>query len=123
AAGVVECSGIDWKELNLTSGTYVFGNALVFVSVCGSAFYNVYSKKLLVRYTPLQVLLYSYYFVVAFLIPITIYSEPDAFRQIVHYTVRTWVGIALLAVLQYCISMVIFLTVLARLDATQASLS
>jgi drug/metabolite transporter (DMT)-like permease len=123
AAGVVECSGVDWKELNLTSGTYVFGNALVFVSVCGSAFYNVYSKKLLERYTPLQVLLYSYYFVVAFLMPITFYSEPNAFQQIVHYTARTWIGIALLAVLQYCLSMVIFLTVLARLDATQATLS
>jgi drug/metabolite transporter (DMT)-like permease len=76
-----------------------------------------------VRYTPLQVLLYSYYFVVAFLMPITFYTEPDAFRQIVHYTARTWIGITLLAVLQYCISMVIFLTVLARMDATQASLS
>ncbi len=123
AAGVVECSGVDWKELNLTGSTYLLGNGLIFISVCGSAFYNVYSKKLLVRYTPLQVLLYSYYFVVAFLIPITFYSEPDALQQIVHYTVRTWLGIALLAVLQYCISMVIFLTVLARLDATQASLS
>ena len=123
AAGVVECSGVDWKELNLTGSTYLLGNGLIFVSVCGSAFYNVYSKKLLVRYTPLQVLLYSYYFVVAFLIPITFYLEPDAFRQVIHYTVQTWVGIALLAVFQYCISMVIFLTVLARLDATQASLS
>jgi drug/metabolite transporter (DMT)-like permease len=123
AAGVVECSGVEWKELNLTGGTYLPGNSLIFISVCGSAFYNVYSKKLLVRYSPLQVLLYSYYFVVAFLIPITFYTEPNAFHEIVHYTARTWLGIALLAVLQYCLSMVIFLTVLARLDATQASLS
>jgi drug/metabolite transporter (DMT)-like permease len=123
AAGVVECSGVDWKELNLTGGTYLLGNGLIFASVCGSAFYNVYSKKLLVRYTPLQVLLYSYYFVIAFLMPITFYTEPKAFHQIFHYTAQTWVGIALLAVMQYCVSMVIFLTVLARLDATQASLS
>jgi drug/metabolite transporter (DMT)-like permease len=123
AAGVVECSGVDWKQLNLTGGSYLLGNALIFVSVCGSAFYNVYSKKLLVRYTPLQVLLYSYYFVIAFLIPITFIVEPEAARQMPRYTAQTWIGIALLAVLQYCISMVIFLTVLARLDATQASLS
>jgi drug/metabolite transporter (DMT)-like permease len=123
AAGVVECSGVDWKELNLTGGTYLLGNALIFISVCGSAFYNVYSKKLLERYTPLQVLLYSYYFVVMFLMPITLYTEPYAFQQIFHYTARTWMGVALLAVLQYCLSMVIFLTVLSRLDATQASLS
>jgi drug/metabolite transporter (DMT)-like permease len=122
-AGVVECSGVDWKELNLTSQGYLLGNALIFISVCGSAFYNVYSKKLLERYTPLQVLLYSYYFVIAFLLPITLYAEPGAFHQIPYYTVKTWVGIALLAVFQYCLSMVIFLTVLTRLDATQASLS
>jgi drug/metabolite transporter (DMT)-like permease len=122
-AGVVECSGVDWKELNLTSKGYLLGNALIFISVCGSAFYNVYSKKLLERYTPLQVLLYSYYFVIAFLMPITLYTEPGAFHQIPSYTLKTWVGIALLAVFQYCLSMVIFLTVLTRLDATQASLS
>jgi drug/metabolite transporter (DMT)-like permease len=122
-AGVVECSGVDWKELNLTSQGYLLGNALIFISVCGSAFYNVYSKKLLERFTPLQVLLYSYYFVIAFLLPITLYAEPGAFHQIPYYTVKTWVGIALLAVFQYCLSMVIFLTVLTRLDATQASLS
>jgi drug/metabolite transporter (DMT)-like permease len=122
-AGVVECSGVDWKELNLTSQGYLLGNALIFISVCGSAFYNVYSKKLLERFTPLQVLLYSYYFVIAFLLPITLYAEPGAFHQIPYYTVKTWLGIALLAVFQYCLSMVIFLTVLTRLDATQASLS
>jgi drug/metabolite transporter (DMT)-like permease len=122
-AGVVECSGVDWKELNLTSKGYLIGNALIFLSVCGSAFYNVYSKKLLERYTPLQVLLYSYYFVIAFLMPITLYTEPGAFHQIPSYTAKTWLGIALLAVFQYCLSMVIFLTVLTRLDATQASLS
>jgi len=122
-AGVVECSGVDWKELNLIGSNYLTGNLLIFASVCGSAFYNVYSKKLLGRYTPLQVLLYSYYFVVAFLIPITLYTEPDAVRMISHYTAQTWVGITLLAVLQYSLSMVIFLTVLTRLDATQASLS
>lgn len=123
AAGVVECSGVKWNELNLAGGTYLLGNGLIFVSVCGSAFYNVYSKKLLARYTPLQVLLYSYYFVVACLIPITFGIERAAFQEIFRYTARTWIGIALLALFQYCISMVIFLTVLARLDATQASLS
>jgi drug/metabolite transporter (DMT)-like permease len=122
-AGVVECSGVDWKALDFTGRGYLLGNVLIFISVCGSAFYNVYSKKLLERYTPLQVLLYSYYFVVTLLIPITLYAEPGAFHQITSYTAKTWLGIALLAVFQYCLSMVIFLSVLTRLDATQASLS
>jgi drug/metabolite transporter (DMT)-like permease len=122
-AGVVECSGVDWRSLDFTGKGYLLGNLLIFVSVCGSAFYNVYSKKLLEKYTPLQVLLYSYYFVNLLLLPITFFSEPGSFHQIAEYTAKTWLGIALLAVFQYCLSMVIFLTVLTRLDATQASLS
>ena len=122
-AGVFECSGVNWRELNLVGGAYLIGNVLIFFSICGSAFYNVYRKKLLERYTPLQVVLYSYYFVVALLIPITALVEPEAFREVLHYRTQTWAGIAMLALIQYCLSMVIFLAVLSRLDATQASLS
>ena len=68
-------------------------------------------------------LLYSYYFVIAFLVPITLYAEPGVVHEVAHYTARTWIGIALLAVFQYWLSMVIFMIVLNRLDATQAGLS
>jgi drug/metabolite transporter (DMT)-like permease len=34
-----------------------------------------------------------------------------------------WIGLAILAIFQYFLSMVIFLNVLTRLDATQAALS
>jgi drug/metabolite transporter (DMT)-like permease len=107
----------------MTSMKFLMGNLLIFASVNGSAFYNVYSKKLLTRYTPLQVLLYSYYAVIAFLLPITAYMEPDGFRNILHFTPTVWGGLLALAIFQYFLSMVIFLAVLTRLDATQASLS
>lgn len=122
-AGIAVCSGVDWKTLNFSGSSNALGNLLIVASVCGSAFYNVYSKKLLGQYTPLQVLLYSYYFVVALLVPITIFLEPEFLRQVMHYTAQTWIGIGLLAGLQYFLSMVLFLTVLKRLDAIQASLS
>jgi len=121
--GVLECSGINWKELNLTSLTFLLGNVMIFLSVNGSAFYNAYSKKLLQRYSPLQVLLYSYYAVFAFLCPITVYVEPQGFVNLRHYSTTVWVGLAMLALFQYFLSMVIFLNVLTRLDATQAAVS
>jgi drug/metabolite transporter (DMT)-like permease len=121
-AGVVECSGVDWRELNMTGSQFLLGNALIFLSVNGSAFYNVYSKKLLEHYTPLQVLLFSYYAVIAFLAPIAVALEPRGFVDMPQYTLKTWIGIGILAIFQYFISMVIFLIVLARLDAIQASL-
>jgi drug/metabolite transporter (DMT)-like permease len=121
--GVLECSGIDWKELNLVSVKFLLGNLMIFLSVNGSAFYNAYSKRLLRRYSPLQVLLYSYYAVFAFLCPITVYTEPGGFINLPHYNRTVWLGLVMLAVFQYFLSMVIFLNVLTRLDATQAAVS
>jgi drug/metabolite transporter (DMT)-like permease len=39
------------------------------------------------------------------------------------FTLKVWIGLLLLAVFQYFLSMVLFLNVLTRLDATQAALS
>jgi len=122
-AGVLECSGINWGSLNFTSGKFLLGNILIFCSVNGSAFYNAYSKKLLGRYTPLQVLLYSYYVVFVFMLPIAAYSEPVSFLHLPHFKPVVWAALMVLAVLQYGLSMVLFLSVLSRLDATQAALS
>jgi drug/metabolite transporter (DMT)-like permease len=121
--GVLQCSGVDWKELRFESGAALAGNALIVCGVAGSAFYNVYSKKLLRRYTALEVLLYSYIAVVITLLPITAYLEPTSLQTIGSFSSRVWLGVALLAGFQYFLSMVIFLQVLTRLDATQAGMS
>lgn len=121
-AGVAECSGVDWKELDMTSPRFMLGNLMLLISVVASAFYNVYSKHLLQRYSPLQVALYSYYTVSAVLFPVVLYAEPKSFVEMRHFSVTVWIGMTLLAVFQYFLSMVVFLNVLTRLDATQAAL-
>lgn len=121
-AGVLECSGVDWSQLNFNNSKFFLGSVMIFLSVNGSAFYNVYSKKMLKRFSPLQVLLYSYYAVFFFMLPITLYSEPRSFQSLPHFKPVVWFGLLALAVLQYLLSMVIFLNVLTRLDATQAGL-
>lgn len=120
--GVLACSGVDWKSLNFGRG-YLLGNTLIFLSVLGSAFYNAYSKKVLERHSPLQVLLYSYYALLLVLVPVTIAAEPSGFINLPHYSKTVWIGLAILAIFQYFLSMVIFLNVLTRLHATQAALS
>lgn len=122
-AGVLECSGVAWGSLDFRSSRFFLGSLMIFLSVNGSAFYNVYSKKMLRRYSPLRVLLYSYYAVFIFMLPITLAAEPHAFLNLPHFSIGVWCGIAALAVFQYLLSMVIFLNVLTRLDATQAGLS
>jgi drug/metabolite transporter (DMT)-like permease len=122
-AGVLACSGVDWGALNLTGRQYLIGNLLIAGSVLGSAFYNTYSKRLLAAYSELEVLLYSYYAVLAVLIPLTIAGESSTLREALTFDSKTWAGLAILAIFQYFLSMVIFLNVLTRLDATQAALS
>lgn len=120
--GVLACSGVDWSGLNFGAG-YLGGNALIFLSVLGSAFYNTYSKRALEKHSPLRVLLYSYYALLLVLLPMTVALEPSGFRNLAHYSTTVWIGLAILAIFQYFLSMVIFLNVLTRLDATQAALS
>ena len=75
--GVLACSGVDWRSLDF-GRSYLGGNALIFLSVLGSAFYSTYSKKVLVeRHSPLRVLLYSYYALLLVLLPVTMAAEPS----------------------------------------------
>jgi drug/metabolite transporter (DMT)-like permease len=122
-AGALYGSGIDWSSLALANRSYALGNLLVFVGVSGSAFYNSYSKGVLERYDPLRVLLYSYYALLAVLAPVTFIAEPGLLVKAGRFPLRVWIALGLLAVLQYAFSMVLFLRVLARLDANQAALS
>lgn len=120
--GVIACSGVDWNDVSF-GVRYISGNVLIFFSVLGSAFYNAYSKKVLVRHSPLRVLLYSYYALLTVLLPLTVAVEPEGFINLLHYSRTVWLGLGILALFQYFLSMVIFLNVLTRLDATQAALS
>jgi drug/metabolite transporter (DMT)-like permease len=122
-AGVLQCSGIDWNDLRFASGGVVTGNVLIMLGILGSAFYNVYGKKLLGRFSPLEVLLYSYYAVLVCLVPLTLYLEPGSFHSMMSFGPKVWLGLILLAGFQYFLSMILFLTVLTRLDAVQAGLS
>lgn len=120
--GTIACSARDVRGFDL-SGGYLLGNGLIFVAVVGSAFYNVYGKKLLESYGALEVLFLSYVAACLVLVPLALVLEPQIAGQLAAFSSRTWLGLGLLAVFQYGLSMIIFLTVLSRLDATQAALS
>ena len=122
-AGVIECSGVMWGQVNLTSSRYLAGNLLLFFAMNASAFYNTYSKRLMRVYSPLEVLFRSYGVVVVVMLPIAIWTEPGTFRNIPHFTSVVWLCFFILAFFQYFLAMLAFLNVLARLDATQAGLS
>ncbi len=120
--GVLMCSGLDLRTLNLGRG-YLLGNTLIFLGTLGSAFYNSYGKKMLERYSPMEMLFYTYVAMFIVMTPLVILQEGPTFAAVPAFTARTWRGLALLTFFHNYLSMVLFLIALKQLDAIQAALS
>jgi drug/metabolite transporter (DMT)-like permease len=120
--GVLLCSGIDFRSLSF-GRSYLYGNILILLGTLGSAFYNSYGKKVLERYSPLEMLFYSYVGMFLIMTPLVLTQERQVFVNIVHFTFRTWIGLILLTFFHNYLSMVLFLKALKQLDAIQAALS
>ncbi len=120
-AGVLLCSGGDLRNLDFGSG-YLVGNLLIFVGTVGNAFYNSYGKRMLERYSAMEMLFYTYVAMFILVTPLMIWQEPDSFRAIQHFTARTWTGMGLLTFFHNYLSMVLFLKALQKLDAIQTAL-
>ncbi|HVO59449.1 MAG TPA: DMT family transporter [Terriglobales bacterium] len=120
--GVLLCSTTDLRQAHFASHYWV-GNMLVFLGLTGSGFYNTYGKKMLERYSPMEMLFYTYAAMFLIMTPVVIMSERDVFARIPQFTVQTWIGLALLTFFHNFLSMVLFLKALKVLDAIQASVS
>jgi len=105
------------------TGGVLVGNAAIFVSGAGSAFYNTYGKKLLARFTELQVLVYSY--VVAGLAcgVLSFFGGGRPFYRITGYPLAAWGAVLVLGGVSWGLAMVVWMWVLKRLEVTQVSAS
>ena len=122
-AGVLECSGVNLQGVSLAKPQFLTGNLLCLLSVSGSAFKMTYSKKLLARYSPLQVVLYMYAAASIIMLPITLYFERESFWNLLHFSGRVWAGLIFLALIRNTLAQVLLLKILSRLDATVTGLS
>jgi drug/metabolite transporter (DMT)-like permease len=120
--GVALCSGIDMHGVNLNRDQ-LLGNLLVFGAILGSSFYNSYGKAALEHHSPLEMLFWTYVGLTALMSPFVILLERESFRNLPHFTVSTWVGLAMLMLFHTTLSMVLFLKALKSIDAIQAALS
>lgn len=121
--GVLLISEIEWGSVRIFHGGYLVGNLLIFVSCWGGAFYNVYSKRLLRRFDPLEVLVYSFVASNLVLVPVMIKYEPLSWSQLASLKPAVWTSLAAIAIFSLALAMILFLWLLQRLDAMQASLS
>ena len=120
--GVILCSTGDIKQMDFSS-KYSLGNILIFLAILGNAYYNVGIKKIAARYTPGEMVFYTYTVMVVLLTPLVLIYEPDVFGRIPSFTLQTWTGMALLTVFHNFLSMVLFFKALKMLDAMQVALS
>jgi drug/metabolite transporter (DMT)-like permease len=120
--GVLLCSNFNLGNLNFGKG-YLLGNLLIFSGVMGSSFYNSYGKKVLERYSPMEMLFYTYVGMFIIMTPLILHQEMGVFARVPHFTLQTWIGLTSLTFFHNFLSMVLFLKALKQLDAIQAALS
>ncbi len=120
--GVILISTGDIKQLNFSSN-YAIGNILIFIAIIGNSYYNVGCKKISDRYTSLEMVFYTYLFVVILLTPFVLYHNGDIFSKIPSFTLQTWSGLALLTFFQNFLSMILFFKALKSLEAIQVAIS
>ena len=99
------------------------GNLLIVTGCLGSAFYNVYSKRLLNRFSAPQILFFSYLSTTVFSLPILVALDPHCLGNLAHLTLTQWSAFGYLAVFFYGLSMILFLKALGAVDVVIASAS
>ena len=122
-AGVLMCSDIDWRSVQLLKGNYLVGNMLLFLSLWGASFYNTYAKKLLRKFTPFEVTVYSFTVCSLVLLPLALIFEPMPWSRWASLGWQVWVSLLAIAVFALTLATVLFFAVLQKLDVTQAILS
>jgi len=106
-----------------TGGRAMAGNFLIALGCLGSAFYNVYSKRLLGRFSGPEVLFFSYLAATIFSLPLLMGVERQWPRELARLSWPEWAAFGYLAVFLYGVSMVIFFQALRQVEVTVASMS
>lgn len=120
--GVALCSMKDMVGFSL-SLQYTIGNLLIFAGVLGSGFYNTICKKIAAGYTEIEMLFYTYIFMIILLLPFVWHYESRILKDFPSFTSKTWTGLILLTVLHNFLSMILFFKALKNLEAIQVALS
>jgi len=103
-------------------GKLLIGNIVIFLSGAGSAFLNAYGKVVLIRFSELEVLIYSYVVGIA---GCAVWSGFDArpFYLASGYPWQAWLSVFVLGAFSWGVAMVLFFWVLKRLEVAQVSVS
>ena len=122
-AGVYLLSPLHRATGHRTSVHELAGNCLIAIGCFGSAFYNVYSKRLLDHFTAFETLLFSYLSTTIFSLPVLFLLEPHCLAGLKSLNPTQWASFCYIAIFLYGVSMAFFLRALGSVDAIVASAS
>ena len=118
-------SVISWSDLSrdLIRSRLLAGNAAILLAGLGSAFYNAYGKVLLERFREVDVLIGSYLVGASCCLAISLCFDADPFYRMAGMPASVWLSLGVLGAFTWGIAMVLWMWVLKRLQASQASVS
>jgi len=122
--GVILLSPMHWSSHSgpgLVRG--LTGNLFITFGCLGSAFYNVYSKRLLNNFSEIDVLFFSYLTATIFSIPLLFSLDPHCLSCFHIFNSHQWAAFSFLAIFIYGISMLFFFYALRYVNVIVASTS
>jgi drug/metabolite transporter (DMT)-like permease len=122
-AGVILLSPLPHSGTSSATMHPLAGNLFIIAGCLGSAFYNVYSKRLLGHFSDLEVLFFSYLVTAIVGLPMLVLFAPRCLVELAHFSPPKWAAFGYLAIFLYGVSMVLFLRALRKVDAIVASAS
>ncbi len=116
---------ISWADVtgDLVRSRLLLGNAAILLAGLGSAFYNVYGKILLQRFTEIRVLIGGYAVGAGCCLVFSLAGDSVPLYRVSAFPMKVWISIAVLGLFTWGIAMVLWMWVLKRLEASQASVS
>lgn len=121
--GVCLVSVKDIQNTHLFTLEYFSGNLLVLASCAGSAFNNSYSRRVLARLSPAQLLVWSFLVADLELIAILGISGSGDLRRFAHLDAAVWCSLILIAVFSLGFSMLLYFWVIQAVEVMRATLS
>jgi drug/metabolite transporter (DMT)-like permease len=121
-AGAIVVSIDDLVGGQFTMSTLLGNLAIVSGCLC-SAFYNTYSKKMLERYTAIEILVFSDAIAAVLCGVISLWIDDKPFYDVSGIPFSAWISIVALGSIIWGVSMVMFLWLLSRVDVALVAVS
>jgi drug/metabolite transporter (DMT)-like permease len=121
--GVCLVSVKDIQHARLFTFEYMAGNLLVLASCAGSAFNNSFSRRALSRFSPAQVLVWSFIVTDLELLVLYAVTNPGDWRQLPHLGPSVWWSLVLVAIFSLGLSMLLYFSVIQAVEVMRAAVS